>query len=38
MQWQFDCHYYFALIKETWNLEPSSSSTSYLNCVKNKCQ
>ena len=30
MKWQFDCHYWFAPIKDYWNLEPSRTANSYL--------
>lgn len=38
LKWQFDCHFQFATFKDYWNLEPSSKSTSYADCVANGCQ
>lgn len=37
MNWQFDCHYWFAESKDYWNIEPWRTAGSYVEVVANKC-
>lgn len=36
-KWQYDCHYYFANGKDTWNIEPWRSASTYAAVVVKKC-